>query len=95
MPSVVPTPSDPGEAAVLVRRLEHAIHELQLGAAERMAYELIRYHWQRDGRRLESGHAIIEGLATHNLGDALERCDELLAYYLEEPEPVVTISAAS
>jgi hypothetical protein len=100
MPSAPPTPSNAHEAAALVRRLERAIHELQLGAAERMAYELIRFHWQRDGRRLDSGHAILDGLATHNLGDALERCDELLAYYLEESvepsaEPLARISAAS
>jgi hypothetical protein len=57
-----------------------------------MAYELIRYHWQRDGRRLETGHAIIDGLATHDFGDALERCDELLAYYLEEPAGADTLS---
>jgi hypothetical protein len=95
MPSVVPTPSDAYEAAGLVRRVENAIRDLQLRAAEQMAYELIRFHWQRDGRRLESGHAIIDGLATQNLGDALERCDELLAYYLDEPtdEPL-PLSAA-
>ena len=96
MPSVVPTPSDAYEAAGLVRRLEDAIRDLQLRAAEQMAYELIRFHWQRDGRRLESGHAIIDGLATHNLGDALERCDELLAYYLDEPtdEPLPLLAAS-
>src|SRR5262245_16852042 len=84
MPSV-PTPRNAYAAAGLVRRLEGAIRAVQLHAAEQMAYELIRFHWQRDGRRLEPGHAIIDGLATHNLGDALERCDELLAYYLDEP----------
>jgi hypothetical protein len=96
MPSEIPTPRDAHEAAGLVRRLEDAIRDLQLGAAEQMAYELIRFHWQRDCRRLESGHAIIDGLATHNLGDALERCDELLGYYLDEPaaEPV-PLSAVS
>src|SRR5262245_60805078 len=85
MPSGIRTPRDAYEAAGLVRRLEAAIRDVQLGAAEQMAYELIRFHWLRDGRRLEPGHAIIDGLATHNLGDALERCDELLAYYLDEP----------
>jgi hypothetical protein len=96
MPSAIPTPSDAYEAAGLVRRLEDAIRELQLRAAEEMAYELIRFHWQRDGRRLEPGHAIVDGLATHNLGDALERCDELLAYYLDEPidEPLPLSAAA-
>jgi hypothetical protein len=87
MPSAIPTPRDAHEAAGLVRRLEEAIRDLQLGAAEQMAYELIRFHWQRDGRRLESGHTIIDSLATQNLGDALERCDELLGYYLDEPAP--------
>jgi hypothetical protein len=102
MPSVIPTPRDADEAAGLVRRLELAIRDLQLGEAERMAYELIRYHWQRDARRLDPGHAIIDGLATHDLGDALERCDELLAYYLEEsagaeplPLPAVSYAGAS
>ena len=96
MPSAIPTPSDAHEAAGLVRSLEDAIRDLQLGAAEQMAYELIRFHWQRDGRRLESGHAIIDGLATHNFGDAVERCDELLAYYLDDPaaEPL-PLSAVS
>jgi hypothetical protein len=85
MPSVLPTPSDAAEAARLVRRLQHAIDELQLGDAELMTYELIRYHWRRDGRRLEPGHRIIEALATHNLGTALELCDELVSSYEREP----------
>jgi hypothetical protein len=84
VPSVPPTPCDVSEAAKLVRTLMRAIGELQLREAERMAYELIRFHWQRDGRRLEAGHAVLAGLATHDLGDALVTCTELLAYYEDE-----------
>jgi hypothetical protein len=96
MPSPLPTPSNVQEAAGLVQRLQHEIHEFQLGEAERMTYELIRFHWQRDGRRLEPGHAILEALATRNLSNALQRCDELLDFYHDEAaEPLVRISAAS
>jgi hypothetical protein len=95
-PPALPTPGNAQEAAGLVQRLQHAIHELQLGEAERMTYELIRFHWQRDGRRLDHGHAILEALATRNLGNALHRCDELLDFYVDEAaEPLVRISAVS
>lgn len=96
MPPALPTPRNVHEAAGFVQRLRHEIQELQLGEAERLTYELIRFHWQRDGRRLEPGHAILEALATRNLGDALQRCDELLDYYEDEAaEPLIRISAAS
>jgi hypothetical protein len=96
VPSVLPTPRNVQEAAGFVQRLREEIHELQLGEAERLAYELIRFHWQRDGRRLEPGHAILEALATRNLGDAIERCDHLLDYYEDEAaELLAQVSAAS
>ena len=85
MPSVLPTPSDATEAALLVRRLQHAIDELQLREAELMTYELIRFPWRRDARRLEPGHRILDALATHNLGTALELCEELVSAYRREP----------
>ena len=95
MPSVLHTPCDLIEAAALVEDLQRAIGALQLGDAERMTYELIRFHWQCDGRRLEPGYAILAALATHNLGDALEVCEELLAYYADEVSPsVVRVGAA-
>jgi hypothetical protein len=97
MPSVLrtTTPRDELEAAELVDGIERAIARLQLGDAERMAYELIRFHWQRDGRRLEPGHTILDALATHNLGDALAVCEELLAYYGDQiEERVVRVGAA-
>ena len=97
MPSVLrtETPRDELEAAHLVDAIERAIVQLQLGDAERMTYELIRFHWQRDGRRLEAGHTILHTLATHNLGDATAVCEELLAYYGDQlEERVVRIGVA-
>jgi hypothetical protein len=96
VPPVLPTPRNVQESAGFVQRLRHEIHELQLGDAERLTYELIRFHWQREGRRLEPGHAILDALATRNLGDAIDRCDDLLGYYAEEAaESLARVSAAS
>jgi hypothetical protein len=97
MPSVLrtATPRDDLEAATLVDGIERAIARLQLGDAERMTYELIRFHWQRDGRRLEPGHTILDALASHNLGNAQSICEELLAYYGDQAEErVVRVGAA-
>ena len=72
-----PTPENDSEAAALVRRLENALADLQLGEAERMAYELVRFHWRREGCRLEGAHAVLDGIATRNVGAALAECELL------------------
>jgi hypothetical protein len=72
-----PTPENDAEAAALVRRLEAALAGLQLGEAERMAYELVRFHWRREGCRLELAYAVLDGIATRNVGAALAECERL------------------
>jgi hypothetical protein len=72
-----PTPETEAEAAVLVTDVEQAIERLQLGEAERMLYELVRFNWRRHASRLESAYAILDALATHNLGAALAECERL------------------
>jgi hypothetical protein len=65
-----PTPENDAEAAALVRRLEGALADLQLGEAERMAYELVRFHWRREGCRLELAYSVLDGISTRNVGAA-------------------------
>lgn len=72
-----PTPENDAEAAALVRGLEGALADLQLGEAERMAYELVRFHWRREGCRLEGAYAVLDGIATRNVGAALAECERL------------------
>ena len=72
-----PTPENDAEAATLVRTLEGALAGLQLGEAERMAYELVRFHWRREGCRLEGAYAVLDGIATRNVGAALAECERL------------------
>jgi hypothetical protein len=83
-----PTPENDAEAAALVREIEHAVDRFQLGDAERMAYELVRFHWRRHACRLEGAYRLLDSLATRNLGAALEECAGLRSGYAPAPRLV-------
>jgi hypothetical protein len=72
-----PTPETDAEAAVLVTEIEQAIERLQLGEAERMLYELVRFHWRHYASRLEGAYAALDAMATHNFGASLAECERL------------------
>jgi hypothetical protein len=46
-----------------------------------MAYELVRFHWRRAGCRLEAAYAVIDAIATRNVGAALAECGGLRAQF--------------
>lgn len=81
-----PTPETDAEAAALVARLEEALGALQLGEAERMTYELVRYGWRREARRLEDAYAVLDEIATRNVGAALAGCRVLRARFAPAAE---------
>lgn len=83
-----PTPESEADAATLLREIEQAIDRFQLGDAERMTYELVRFHWRRHACRLEGAYRVLESLATRNLGAALEECALLRSGYAQAPRLV-------
>lgn len=72
-----PTPESDADAVTLVGALEEALRLLQLGEAERMTYELVRFHWRREACRLEGAYAVLDAIATRNVGVALLECGRL------------------
>ena len=72
-----PTPESDADAVALVGELEEALRLLQLGDAERMTYELVRFHWRREACRLDGAYAVLDAIATRNVGAALLECERL------------------
>lgn len=87
------TPTTETEALTLLDLLEEAILGLQLREGERMAYELIRFHWQRSAGRLEDGYTVIDGLATGNLGAALAACTAIRVRFTPQAEQAAAPAA--